>query len=1117
MPGQPIHKLESQWITAHAGSGKTRSLTWRVVRLMLHGVAPERIIGITYTRAAASEMRGRILSELGQLAASPEAEYLAALQKVLGHVPDAAMKVRGRRLCAAMIDSPSGGVMLTTIHGFCQNILRQFPYEADLSPQFTVLDEATVASMLARCKHQLMQSERLPPALADAMQFISRRMGEQRFETILSDCIKRRRLWQDFWRNETRATAKKRLYGVHGLPPDMRSDELTQTMVTKLETGVAAAMGWRALCEALSANKYKAVQAIGDGVAQWRALDEVARAENLEPLLLAFYTKQGELRKNLKPENFSAIPECLRVLEHMRDVLVEYQAAVAALACAEESFAIAELGGALCELYTGMKAHAQALDFEDMIEKTLQLMAHPATLGWVMQKLDHRIDHLLIDEAQDNSRELWQLARVLAEELLAAGGSASVNAVPRSLMVVGDEKQSIYSFQGAAPEAFASERHYFMQLFAHHQASMREDSLDISYRSSAAVLNVVNAYVDAKWQAMGMDAAPGAHQQARTDLEGRALLHPLIRAPKPEAAGWEYPQTYTLGEDATRALASQVAAQVAQWVLHEKRWQAQDILILCHKRGRLMPALIRALQAAEVPVAGMDRLVLGSHLAVRDVLALMRWCCDTSDDLALAQVLRSPLVGMSESELCKRAHGRSGTLATEINHPWLDACYARRHLPAYEFLSFVLEESQKRQAFIARFGAEVEEVLDELLMQLAALPAQVLPNLSTVEPWIKDATRQVKRESEPGAQAVVRLMTVHGAKGLQAPVVIIVDTLQVPNTAKEFCFSVEDATYGLIPALSLSESSKQASVLLRAKEEKREKLLAEYRRLLYVAMTRAAQELHVFAALRDGANVPPESWYAQCEAALKAAGGEAMEEGGYCLSSARTSEPPTTINRALADHGLLGDTNGLAWLHEAAKAEEKRILSLSPSRLMVQEQGAALSPSRGGMQERGTQIHRMLEMMQPAMRTEQIESLVAFSVPDWPKAVRHELAGQLGVLQTTYPWLWARARMAEQSISGTLAIGDRRVLVCGQMDLLVDTGEFLALIDYKTTANPPTTPAEIPQSYGQQLAMYRALLTPIYPSRVVRCGLLYTHVPRLIWLEESQLQLPQPNENVMPA
>lgn len=1110
----------SIWITANAGSGKTTFLTRRVVTLLLAGVLPERICCITYTKAAASEMRERVLGQLRQLLLMDEMKCRARVEELLGHAPSAEQMARARTLFGRVLDSASGGVQLTTIHGFCQNILKRFPLEAGIAPHFTVLEDEAATRLLRRVKQQLLREYSAgDPSLDAAFDLIGSRSSEGRFDDYLTTIIQKRRAWEDIWRGQTPDTLRAGIYAAHGLEEGVSEAALSQALCEVVRPDQAAVI--RAHLSQFMASEGAHEQHIARTLAAWLEMDAAIRQPLIPDFCLVFLTQQGGIRKNLLkkkeyPENSPLRP----VMNDLTAEVAHYQATLAALSCAEESFAVALLARALLTLYAQAKDSAYALDYDDLIGKTQSLLANPAMLGWVMSKLDHRIDHLLIDEAQDTSDAQWQLARALVEELIASNDGVGSGNLPRSLLVVGDEKQSIYSFQGAAPKIFAQMKSQFGGMLSCSAAPLNEEHLTTSYRSTEAVLRLVDhlAAREEMTAALHASGIMHPHHLKREEAAGRVVLYPPVLTPEKEAsAPLTLPMEYSEAQRATTQLADNIAATIAGWLEEGRLLESEgrpiaagDILILVRTRTTLVLSLIRALERRNVPVAGLDRLTLSSHLAVRDLLALMRFVLNPSDDLALAHVLRSPIIGMSDEELRAFCVNRSGSLWAQLDGQAVAAplvCYltAREESP-YNFLTHVLEVDAARTHFAARFGEEVHEVLDELKQQAAAMPADLPRTLAYFHDWMEGSRREIKREQEMGGGNHVRVMTVHGAKGLEAPVVLLADMVTPPTTQYEKIYFHENDCGQRFPVLSISKEAGDAPLLEELKAEKKQALMEEYYRLFYVALTRARDELHLWGVANKKGNINSASWYILAESSLKQLG--AVEENGaLVLRDARARQPRKDPPSATPAAPLP------TWLNTSPPAVTRGVTRISPSALMAEEEASAYAQSASGnARTRGVIIHRVLELLSAKSDALAVRDLFSLLAPEWTEKDRAHAVSEVMALLRQESWIWSHPSHAELAVSGRITVAGKSVELYGQIDRLVKTADAVVILDYKTGAHVPASATEIPQNYRLQMKAYHALVQQLYPHISVRCAMLWTAAAQLIWCDDVVAATPFPVE-----
>ena len=1092
--------VTSAWISAHAGSGKTHALVSRIVKLLLLGVPAERITAITYTRAAAAEMRERVVRQLRELMLATDAICQSQCAMMLGRSPTADELARARGLFAQILDSATGGIELTTIHGFCQKLLRAFPLEANVPPYFTVLEEQDAALLLHRATQRLFDDDE-DTEITHALAMLAERMAESTFNDRTAMLIATRALWETLFQHHNRQSLRAALMKQHGFEHDVTFEQLLSTLCQLPTAGDAHII--RGELATLYSHKNKTEQKLAASLERWLTMDMATRCTEPEILLDIFLTEKRTPRARiLNAKDYPEGSPLRIIMERLSSAAITYVAQQSSLACVEETYAAALVAHALSEHYEQLKSSRAALDYEDLIRHTIRLLTVRDMTAWVMTKLDHRIDHLLIDEAQDTSAGQWQIVCALVEELIANSNGIGSGGIARSLFVVGDEKQSIFSFQGANPALFSQyRRHIESQLHA-QQSPFVEGRLDISRRSAPAIIALVNQVVALPHVAASIGHASEAamHQVYRTQAIGRVVLYPLIPLQeKTRAEPFAVPQTYHITRTTVQVLAESIAATIEEWLsgkrilaAHDRAVTAGDILILVRQRQRLSHCLIRALQSRNIPVAGLDRLNLGEHLAVRDMLALIRWVHTQADDLALAQLLRSPLIGMEEAELCNHAYGRGNQslwqrVSATTHGMLLQRWHELRHLPTYEFLTEVLEVDGKRRVFAERFGEEIHEVLDELKSE-----AQRIPMLAQFEEEIRVRQRIIKREQETGN--VVRIMTVHGAKGLEAPIVILADTLGMPDLRKERFFITRDEQGVSYPLVQFSALSKDAPLLHAAREEKLAHMHAEYQRLLYVAITRAADELHVFGA---GENPASECWYSSLTEAFHALPHRVYANGVLEISDAPIENmgvnAPLAINHSLP----------LPEWAVSQATKEKTPALLNPSQLGAPIPVAASRFARKDGKERGTRIHRILQSLHAKSSAEDIHQLVEFYAPDWDVADKAATATAIERLYNQERWIWEHGSQAEVGIVGTIYYQGNARPIVGQVDRLALRGNALWILDFKTGASVASQAENIDAHYIMQLKSYAELLAPCYPDHAIRCGVVATHIPAVVDISEQ--------------
>ncbi|EPX84418.1 DNA helicase/exodeoxyribonuclease V, subunit A [Rubellimicrobium thermophilum DSM 16684] len=887
----------STWLGANAGSGKTRVLTDRVARLLLGGTDPQAILCLTFTKAAAAEMQTRLFRRLGAWALMPDAPLVAEL-RALGLTEGIGPLdlPRARRLFAQALETP-GGLRIQTIHAFCAALLRRFPLEAGVSPQFRELDDGEAAALRAEVAEALA----LGPEGA-LLEAVARHDPRLDLDELLQAVLTRRDSFLP-------AATETELRAALGLKPESGEDSLLACL-----EGAERRQLLREAAAVLQTGRTKgdkAAAALFERIAARTAptLDDLAALADL-----CLY-KSGDRRHTAKPDAFLSAelrkshPE---LAEALRQLAVDVEAAHdlrLCLAAHDRNRALHAWATAFMQAYEQRKAACGALDFDDLIARALGLLTDPAVASWVLWRLDGGIDHILVDEAQDTSPAQWAVIRRLAEEMT-SGWSADPDR-PRTLFVVGDRKQSIFSFQGADAEGFDGMAREFGTRMAQAGRRLMLQDLEYSFRSSPVVLRAVDACFAADHGGLGN--RPPCHRAFRAQMPGRVDLWAPI--PPAESAGddrpWTDPVDARSPRDPDRVLAARIAQTVRAMldsghvpVERDGRWYRRpvtpgDIMILVQRRNVLFHAIIRELKAADLPVAGADRLRLREELAVRDVEAVLRFLALPQDCLALACALRSPLFGWSERQLYDLARPRPEgqtlweALEAAPPAPHVDHARAVLHdlrdradfLRPHELIARLLLRHDGRRRLVARLGPECEDGLDALLAQALAWEAQAVPSLTGFLAWRAGDRTEVKRQMGT-ADGRIRVMTVHGAKGLEAPVVILPDCRKRRPGKPPPLLAMKDGRVAVWPGPvedqpRILRERRAASIAAEAHERQR---------LLYVALTRAESWLVVCAAGDCGNGA--ESWHGLVREGLRRAGA-AEQDFGHEEGPGSASARPT--------------------------------------------------------------------------------------------------------------------------------------------------------------------------------------------------------------------------------
>ncbi|MDP6604278.1 MAG: double-strand break repair helicase AddA [Rhodospirillales bacterium] len=1134
----------SIWVAASAGTGKTKVLTDRVLSLLLAGTPPQKILCLTFTKAAAAEMATRIADRLGGWATASGDKLSHAIHEILGRKADGPMIERARRLFADVLDTP-GGLGIQTIHAFCQSLLRRFPLESGIAPHFTVMDERDAAEMLAGARDKVLARARDGEMdLAEALARIVRDIHETTFPELMVELaqgrVKLERLIRRCGSREEAAAWAFRRLGIE-------IGETPESVVRAASADDAFdALGLRVAVSALADGSPRDAER-GGVIAEWTAAPVDQRERAYSQYAGAFLSgiasaEPARVRKTLITKAAAQkAPGAHTVLGVEAERLVAVEAKRRGAWTAMATDAILGLGESLLAEYAAEKERRALLDYDDLIVGARTLLERPGLAPWVLYKLDGGIDHILIDEAQDTNPEQWRVIAVLAQEFLSGEGARDGT---RTVFAVGDVKQSIFSFQGADPSAFERMREHFAAGVRAAHGSWDEVELGVSFRSTPAVLDAVDrvfAGTDAR-RGVALDGRRIAHRAARDGAGGLVELWPPVeQRPTDTPTPWKPPIDRIPGDDVEARLARLVATRIQRMVQgvemlgsQGRPIQARDIMVLVRRRGRFGEELVRALKERGVAVAGVDRMVLTEQMAVMDLIALGRFALMPDDDLTLATVLKGPLIGLGEDDLFALAHGREGRLWDALRagageaQSFADAYSQLTHVlaradatPPYEFYAHILGPGGGREKLVARLGFDAEDPIAEFLDCALVFERSRAPSLEDFLHWLEAGAIEVKRDLERERRDAVRLMTVHGAKGLQAPIVFLPDTMQVPAKTPRLLWTGNEA--GSVgaegPLLWPPSRAAEDPVCVAERGRLADRRDAEHQRLLYVAMTRAEDRLYVCGWSRKRA-APEGCWYNLIQRGIEDAATTEHDEflaradeidaaNVLRLTSMQVAPPPETAPPATPE-----DADTLPpWATRPAPAETAGRRPLAPSVDWGDEPPAfsPLEPDGGARFKRGRLIHSLLQHLADAdlgARAPVAAAYLARGAFALTPAEREEIASAtLAVLNDPeFAPLFGPGSRAEVPLVAT--VGEH--LVSARLDRLLVEPETVKVADFKTNRAPPADADAVPVAYLRQMAVYREALRQIFPEKRVRCALLWTDVPHLMALPESLLdaQLP---------
>jgi ATP-dependent helicase/nuclease subunit A len=1118
----------SAWVSANAGSGKTHVLVQRVLRLLLGGAPPSRILCLTFTKAAAANMAERVFNTLAGWTRLSDDALRDAIVEAGAAAPDAARLAFARRLFARTIETP-GGLKIQTIHAFCERLLHLFPFEANVAAGFRVVEEREAARLLERAR-----AETLDAALRDArgeraLAAMAREPGADGFDALLREALGLRAEIAeglDYWGGAE--GYGEVLAGRLGLEPG----EDVEALETAMLAGLGGVANWVKITDQLAQGSKK------DNDLAY-SLRDASEAKDAAPVLKSylsvFFTKADEPRggadrKIITKPLEARFPGLLARLQAEQDRLIALRDKRKAAQTLMRSQTLIALAAAILSAYARHKSQRGLLDFDDLIERTLSLLSR-SDAAWVLYKLDSGIDHILVDEAQDTSEAQWEILKRLAEDFTSGKGARETI---RTFFAVGDEKQSIYSFQGAAPKMFAEMRREFARRHKEVDLAFANVELHLSFRSAATVLEAVDKTfgVAATWRGMSADeeTAP-PHVAFRAALPGLVeVWAPIEGAAEAASDNWLMPVDAPSGADPAVLLASRIAGVVQGWLrpdsperVHDAQMRdgrpiaPGDIMILVRSRGAFFEAMIRALKEAGVKAAGADRLALGEHIATMDLVAAGRAALSLEDDLALACLLKSPLIGLDDDALIALAPLRAGSLARALADASeqrfaqaqrrLEIWRARaRGLSPFTFYSRLLGEDGGRRAILSRLGPEAGDAIDEFLSLALVFEQSHAPSLLAFLDEIEGADVSVKRDMEARGDSV-RVMTIHAAKGLEAPIVFLPDTCGGPSGRHDpKLFELKATRRGEPPLIAWSprEASDPLPVA-RARSEAREAAAGEHRRLLYVAMTRAAERL-IVAGFHGPRGKAKDCWYEMARAGLDGAMKEVPSSWSKEDHVWRLGDPRrAAANGARADAARAPEAPP-PWLHVRARAERARA-ALHPSELGAAPLEPSVGPPRKSRIEVGRLSHALLQYLPdiaPDRRREAAGRFLARRGAAVPATEHSAIVERVLTVigDERLVALFGAHSRAEVAIAGSApGPGHAPLPFAGRIDRIAIGDEGVLIADFKSGAPRRAAPFH----YLAQLALYRAALAPLYPGRPLRAFLVWLDNPDIEEIESRAL------------
>jgi ATP-dependent helicase/nuclease subunit A len=1114
---------QSVWVSANAGTGKTRVLTDRILRLLVDGAAVTDILAVTYTRAAAAEMRNRLYDRLARWAVGDETTLSAEIQNMGVEQPSQKQIDRGRRLFAELLDAPVA-IRIETVHAFAQSVLRRFPVEANIQPYFDLATETQSRQLKDEAVADVMGSA--DGLVMRSLRHLAQTISEDHMVSFAAKMFDHPLLLRRV--DDDPAKVRGELSVALGCGGEV--DDPAAAISTLLTAAVATDAS---LSVRLKSFAMASIEGAASDVGRGETLVKFLAADKAERLLMfddyaeVFLTKSGEPRKTTATKKVMAeSSDFPHLIAEQTQMLQTVKKKINSIETAHLSMAIYVVAAQMAVGYNRRKINAGLMDYDDLISKTVDLFAQDGGVSWVRYKLDKGIKHLLIDEAQDTSPNQWKVLSSLAEEFFNEGAQDDDTARPaRSLFSVGDYKQSIYSFQGARPDLFHDQEEKFTELAKHNKKPFKRVNLDTSFRTTKPILELVDRVARDENEANGFLAGLGeaaAHQVSRI---GDAGFVEMLDVVKSDGDDDFKPFTPYRGEDTTSPeilLARKIVDTLRAWIgcrnlpARGRAMRAGDVLILLRRRRGFGVILDREIRRAGLPLAGADRVMLKDDIAVMDLMALGQVMLLPEDDLSLATVLKSPLFGLSEDDIFILAHDRGKDslvrrlaekaaeeerfdAAHEKFNAWLGR--AETSTP-YEFYRAVLG-SETRQSFTRRMGQPVLDIIDEFLKVARDYESIHPPSMQGFLAMLATSEIEITREGTAKDADEIRIMTIHGAKGLESPVVILPDTLTQSKGGRSNLVELDHQ--GVIYPIKPISGGILCDAVSHAKTRERQAEEHESNRLLYVGLTRAEDGVLVAGFESSTKRKLDGSWYQHIRNALESMHGCVPRPDGDGIM---VTADQTADIKPEDDKTITKETHPIPpWLSATAPEEEAPPRPLTPSSFGGDYTG--LSPSGQARQQamlRGSLTHRLLEILPGLDGDGQRRAIARIAAPYIPRHLDAETCQRAAQETLTLinndrlAGLFGAGSRAEVPLSGL--VGGH--VVSGIIDRMVVTDATITIVDFKTGA-PPKGNDDIPQHYIRQLSLYAQVLRQIWPERDIVAGLIYTEDASVYWINRYDL------------
>jgi ATP-dependent helicase/nuclease subunit A len=1063
---------KSFWINASAGTGKTYILVRRVLCLLLRGVSAANILCLTFTKAAAIEMEQRIKAELANWVFLDDILLEKIIYDYLGNIDDTHIVIkRARTLFASSLESDSA-IRMMTIHSFAQEIVRKFSFEIGISSEFKIISENELSQLIELAKINTYKSLDFANKNSQtAIENIMKYGNEFLIENMLSEIVKYKNHLKKFTENISAQDLYLNILNYLEIKDSdiLELEDLTANLIESIK--------YNSSCDDVIQNHSlkEAQQCII--FSEWYNQPKSDKISNVTDLIEMFFTLKNEPRKKIIPVKISRnYPDLEEYFFFIQEKISSYLSKVNKIKTIKLSCALYYFAAIFLDELSKLKEADNKLDYDDIIDYAYELLANNDLKEWVLYKIDHQVDHLLVDEAQDTSPIQWEIIKKITEDFFTG---ESISLKPKSIFIVGDEKQSIYSFQGASHTYLNLIKNFFIAKIS-MVGELFQVNLDVSYRSSNAVLNLVDKLFNQPEikQYVSLSADDIIHHCKHLELPGQVEIWPNITEDSDDKSKFEIAAQNIADNIKTILLSGKEIAG--------KKITAGSFMILIRKRDELYFQIIKKLQQAEISVSGLDRMDVTNHIAILDLIALAKFAIMPFDDLSLATILKSPLFNLTESEIFKICTSRSDSIIEYLKqnkdlselYSILEEIMNIAYLTPYDFFSHILFKMKKLQAFHARFGNIIEDYINEFLNLVINFEQSNSKNLQLFIRWIDKSNRSIKRQIQP-EENMVQILTIHGSKGLQASIVILADACSMPLKKLPTQLILNDQIF-----LWLSSVYK-IDLQHKIKEEEWQQTYAEYLRLLYVAMTRAESSIYIMGV----GDAKDESWYSLISKIID-------------TNIIQQASLPSIINNY--DGKQESEISIPNYLLSDITIEPSNFISLKPSEIEQKTIKIVENQKIIDAQKKGILIHKIIEYIpqhniQPYL--DKFLSNVSYN-DDFKTSINNAIMNIINHPEYNV----AGCNIYEVKIGGTIIMNNIPYKIIGQIDQIIISDNFVHIIDFKTSLNIPRDFESINQTTLTQLAIYYVMVKEIFKTDVVS-SLIWTEAGVMMTIKKDNLDI----------